>query len=250
MPNLSPGQLSEGTVVLAAGFLMTAVVGGSLAWHSWVTPAGEAIGAAPAPSGSEAAGLEQEVSALQLRLAEARTELAEARDAAEQARQRVFEAQAQAELDVERERDRTKRLEEENRRLKLDMQALEIRTRGLEDRVALLSQAASDVASGRSPAEVASGGPVPSGPAAEVWSGRIRIEDANQSLDYVVLTAGREAGIRNGMLFTVLEGEQPIADLRADDVRDGFTGAEVERVYPGARFPRPDDRVVLRTRID
>lgn len=256
MPSLSSGNLPEGWVVLGAGLLMGLVVAGSLSWHAWSTPTA-AVGASPGgdepgdTARAETDRLEQELAALKAKLAEADTDLAFVRDSWARSKERLVEVQAQAELNMEQQRARTARLEDVNRNLRLEIEALQMRSRGLEDQVALLSEAAAGTASGRS---TPSTGSVERGtaaqPQAEARSGRIRIQDANEALQYVVLTGGRDGGVQTGMLFTVLDGERPIADLRADDVREAFTGAVVERVYPGGRFPRPDDRVVVRKRIE
>jgi hypothetical protein len=270
MTNLGSEKLSEGWVVLGAGLLMTVVVAGSLMWHAGSRSAAAGKGGArdgaaaiggPTRTeagekpglGTEARELRETLSKLELKLAEAETELAFVRDSWERSKDRVIEVQAKAELDIEQERNRWVQLEQENRRLQLEIETLQIRGRGLEDQVAVLSEAASGVVSGqeRDPSEpVSDVAPSPEDPVdGEAWSGRIRIRDANESLRYVVLTAGKDGQVQRGMLFTVLDGDLPIADLRADDVREGFTGAVVERVYPGGRFPQPDDRVVMRKRI-
>lgn len=74
----------------------------------------------------------------------------------------------------------------------------------------------------------------------------VRVVDANKDLEYVVLNAGKQDGVRVGMVFHVMDGEdQVVATLRAADVRDDLTGSTVEDVVAAGRYPQPSDRVIL-----
>ena len=73
----------------------------------------------------------------------------------------------------------------------------------------------------------------------------VRVVDANEDLEYVVLDAGKQDGVRVGMVFHVMDGDEVVATLRAADVRDDLTGSTVEEVVASNRYPRPSDRVIL-----
>jgi len=82
----------------------------------------------------------------------------------------------------------------------------------------------------------------------------VRVVDANEGLDYVVLDVGKKHGVRPGMLFKLMDGEAVIGQLRARHIREEFTGAAVEslsavpwwvRPFTADRFPAAGDRVIL-----
>jgi len=77
----------------------------------------------------------------------------------------------------------------------------------------------------------------------------VRIVDASRELEYVVLDVGEKDGVRPGMIFHVMDGDQVMASLRVVHVRDTLTGAKAEEIH-GERFPEASDRVILRQYLD
>jgi hypothetical protein len=115
----------------------------------------------------------------------------------------------------------------------------ELRSRiaSLEQRIGDLSEALAGVKPAGTPAGLA--------PAAErVLPGReastgprpLRVIDANEDLQMVVLDGGENLGLKVGMRFTLLAGGRPIARARVVEVRARIAGAEVEERWDGA-FP-------------
>lgn len=78
----------------------------------------------------------------------------------------------------------------------------------------------------------------------KVMSG-VRVVDADEKLNYVVLDVGKEDGVRPQMVFKVLHGDQVTATLRVKDVRSELTGTDVEELSGDGSFPQTGDRVVL-----
>jgi hypothetical protein len=73
----------------------------------------------------------------------------------------------------------------------------------------------------------------------------VRVVDADEKLNYVVLDVGEEDGVRPQMVFKVLHGDQVTATLRVKDVRSELTGTDVEELSGDGSFPQTGDRVVL-----
>jgi hypothetical protein len=66
----------------------------------------------------------------------------------------------------------------------------------------------------------------------------------NPALNLVVLDAGSEAGVKPGMIFSVLRGQAVIARVRAVDVRGRIAGTVMDFVEKGS-YPAKGDRAVL-----
>lgn len=62
-----------------------------------------------------------------------------------------------------------------------------------------------------------------------------QVQDVNESLRLVVLNIGAAQGVRLGMPFVLRRNDQPIALVRAVEVREKITGAVVERAEKNAR---------------
>lgn len=202
-------RISEGAAVVIASVVLTTGLTGVMAWR--VRSAAPAPGpetarlaAALAEAQSEAASLRGEVAGLKAQL-----------HAADAAQERL---RAAADGDGRAHAERIRELEEER-------DALQGRLAG-----------ATGGEPGTLAAETAG---EQDGPAPGVREARII--DANRELGYVVLDAGRRDGVREGMVFEVIDGEQTVARVRASDVREDLTGAAVEAVAAG-RYPRPADR--------
>ncbi len=75
-------------------------------------------------------------------------------------------------------------------------------------------------------------------PVAGVETGNLKsakVRDVNDGLHLVVLNIGTAQGVRIGMPFLICRGEQPVALVRAADVRETMTGALVERIEKNTR---------------
>ena len=83
-----------------------------------------------------------------------------------------------------------------------------------------------------------------SGGAATMTADSWQITDVNPDLKLVVLDAGKDSGLKQGMMLYSLRGEKPAARLRVVDVRERMTGAVVEEILSGGN-PEKGDRVIL-----
>lgn len=75
------------------------------------------------------------------------------------------------------------------------------------------------------------------------------ILEVNRDMKVAVVGGGSRAGMKSGMSFHVLRGEQMIGRLRLVDVRDEFAGGLIEEVEK-SRFPEVGDRLVLSSSQD
>ena len=231
---------SEGFIVGLASLAMVVGLGGVLGWQSYGPGAAKTDPGAETKWQTELAGLNTDVES-----AVDRAEAAEAKvGLAEEAR---IEAQAATELELDGHRQRVRDLTDENGRLRSEVQDLGKETRALEDRVAVLADAASMAAS-----QAVTEPDIPAAVSAGVGQNEVanralndaRVVDAKEAIGYVVLDVGSDQGVKAGMPFTVLDGDQVVAQLRASDVEEKVTGATVEKVV-GERFPQADDRAIL-----
>ncbi len=152
-----------------------------------------------------------------------------------------------ASVDARESRLATMALAEQNATLRTDVTELETQVRGLTEALAA-ARAESDVFRVRADR----GDLDRSGTAADadvLMREEIRIVDVNPALRMVVLNAGAAKGMKPGMAFTVLRGEQVVAGLRVVDVREHVSGAVMEKVKRG-RWPEKGDRIVPRRTTD
>jgi hypothetical protein len=73
----------------------------------------------------------------------------------------------------------------------------------------------------------------------------IRVADVNPQLKMLVADVGSRDGMQAGMSFYVVHDKTPVADVRAADVRETFTGMVIEKIYAGKQ-PAPGDRLIVR----
>jgi len=73
----------------------------------------------------------------------------------------------------------------------------------------------------------------------------VRVVDVNVPLKMLVVDSGARAGMQAGMSFCVVHDKTPVADVRAADVRETFTGMVIEKLYAG-NPPVPGDRLIIR----
>lgn len=237
--------LAEGVMVLAAAAIMALGLGGVVVWQS---------GRTDMDSGGEdveaAAARQEELATARRELEQARQELEQeqiqrmaAETKAEEAVQAGVEVEARADLMANDSRLQLGRLRKENEELRADL-------------LALRERPAPPVESGDETTADAESFPTPPPPVgigsrdiAPRALNAARVVDANEALQYVVLDVGSDQGVRPGMQFSVLEGDQVLAQLRAEDVRETLSGAVVERVV-GERFPTPDDRAIVTRHVE
>ncbi|HMP89408.1 MAG TPA: hypothetical protein PJ991_04365 [Kiritimatiellia bacterium] len=73
---------------------------------------------------------------------------------------------------------------------------------------------------------------------------RLQVLNVNRDMKAVVISGGLRAGMRVGMIFSVLRDDEVIASVRLIEVRENFAGGLVE-VLDRNRFPEVGDRLVL-----
>jgi hypothetical protein len=245
MSREKPKPSSEGLIVGIASLAMVLGLAGVLGWQTYGPGAVRADDSAGGKGEAEIAGLQAELAAAVDRVDAGEQKLA-------QAEAKWIEDRAATELEVDGYRQRVRDLTDENGRLRNDVKALERETRALEGRVAVLADAAS-IASTRAvtgpetPAAVATG--LAQNEVAARALNDARVVDAKEAIGYVVLDVGSDEGVKAGMSFTVLNGDQVVAQLRASDVEAKVTGATVETIV-GERFPQADDRAILTRHAD
>lgn len=71
-----------------------------------------------------------------------------------------------------------------------------------------------------------------------------RVLDVNPELEVIVLDQGSESGVRHGMEFAVVRQERWIGRIRAVDVRERISGAEVIEIFSKDVMVSRGDRVV------
>jgi hypothetical protein len=86
---------------------------------------------------------------------------------------------------------------------------------------------------------------LPPPPAATLSAPVIRVREVNLPLRMLIADVGSQGGMQAGMGFVVVHEKTPVADVRASDVRETFTGMVIEKVYAGQQ-PAPGDRLVAR----
>ncbi len=74
---------------------------------------------------------------------------------------------------------------------------------------------------------------------------RLRVLDVNRQMNVVVISGGLRAGMKVGMMFSVVRNDKAIAEIRLVDVRERIAGGLIEKVVSG-RIPESGDRLVLR----
>ena len=79
---------------------------------------------------------------------------------------------------------------------------------------------------------------------ADVSVRSVRVADVDAALRMAVLEAGREQGLRNGMVFVVLRDRTPVGRATVVDVRANLAGAVVHDA-PHGQYPQAGDRAVL-----
>jgi len=230
-------RIAEGMIVLAAAALMAVGLGGAVWWQ----PALRNRAAETDPGG----GADATEAAWRQALAEAEQALATERIARETA-ETAARAAEDARMESEEYRRQVAALTAEKEQLSTEVRDLQSKVLQLVD--ALESEPPPERAA---PPEAPAA--VPAGPGPNEVSQRAlnaaRVVDANEPLRYVVLDVGSAQGVRPGMQFSVLEGDEVLAQLRVEDVRETLSGAVVEPV-PGARFPAPNDRAIVSRQVE
>jgi hypothetical protein len=166
-------------------------------------------------------------------------------------------AQLVAQVDVERERDQRAKLQqsladaggrfdavqEQLRAVQRDGEKSQQRVKELEAAV----KAAQDEAEALRKARPKAGSDeaLPPPPAATLSAPVIRVREVNLPLRMLIADVGSQGGMQAGMGFVVVHEKTPVADVRASDVRETFTGMVIEKVYAGQQ-PAPGDRLVAR----
>ncbi|MCX6997138.1 MAG: hypothetical protein NTV49_08630 [Kiritimatiellaeota bacterium] len=97
----------------------------------------------------------------------------------------------------------------------------------------------------RTPPAAGSAETLPAAAAEALTGDPIRVLEVNAALSMLVVDAGRARGMRAGMCFGVVHEREPVADVRAVDVREALTGVVIERTYAG-KTPVAGDRLVAR----
>ncbi len=72
-----------------------------------------------------------------------------------------------------------------------------------------------------------------------------RILDVNKDLGMVVLSGGRQDGVKPGVQFAVMQKDRAVATVRVVDVRAAVAGAVIQKT--GWAFPRVQDRAIVVT---
>jgi hypothetical protein len=150
-------------------------------------------------------------------------------------------AEAVLELERREAREAVVRLAEENAGLRKEVLELSEQVRKLaaslaseRERADQLKVRLERVELGAASADLAAG---------DLLSEAFPLVDSNEELRMVVLDAGQAEGIRNGMTFAILRGDEAVARARVVDVREHLAGAMVEDLNV-ERFPGPGDRAV------
>jgi len=86
---------------------------------------------------------------------------------------------------------------------------------------------------------------LPPPPAATLNAPVIRVLEVKLPLRMLIVDVGAQGGMQAGMGFVVVHEKTPVAEVRAADVRETFTGMVIETVYAGQQ-PAPGDRLVAR----
>jgi hypothetical protein len=86
---------------------------------------------------------------------------------------------------------------------------------------------------------------LPPPPAATLSVPVICVLEVNLPLRMLMVDVGTQGGMQAGMGFVVVHEKTPVAEVRASDVRETFTGMVIEKVYAGQQ-PAPGDRLVAR----
>ncbi len=166
-------------------------------------------------------------------------------------------ARLQAQVDVEREREQRMKLQQSladaGGRFEVVQEQLRAVQRGGEksqQRVKEL-EAAVKAAQGEAEAlrkarpKAGSDEALPPPPATTLSAPVIRVREVNLPLRMLIVDVGSQGGMQAGMGFVVVHEKTPVADVRAADVREAFTGMVIEKVYAGQQ-PAPGDRLVVR----
>lgn len=241
---------SEGAAVAIASVMLMIGLAGLMVWRVTIAP----VAAPPVESGADGEAQRRRVEELQGQLQAAETAAADLGSQLSGVKAQLHDAEAQR-LDAlanadeadQAERSRARALAAENERMKAQIADLVRQNQALETRVAVLSDATAEAAA--TPPEALPTATVDGHSVSAKVLHNVRVVDANEELDYVVLDAGKQDGVRAGMVFHVMDGDQVVAKLRAADVRDDLTGATVEDVTSD-RYPQPSDRVILRQYSD
>lgn len=250
MTNPSGRGLSEGAAVVVASLVMVLGLTGVMVWQ--VRTADPVVFAESGPD-PEVEALQAERDGLESSVKKAASEAAVLRDEVGKLKGRIrdveaerLDAKARGELAAESSRNQVRELEDEVARVRKQAQDAVSRAKALEAQVEVLSDATVEAAgSSEMPRPVAS---VADGVSDRVLTS-VRVVDSNEELNYVVLDAGTQDGVRPGMIFHVMDGDTVAAKLRTMDVRDSLSGAAVDELVSGA-FPTENDRAVLRQYAD
>jgi polyhydroxyalkanoate synthesis regulator phasin len=162
----------------------------------------------------------------------------EGREAYEEEHKRRLRENVKTELEHEITKAEVTRLTAEIDRLKKQVHVIRKTNEGLTERLNRLTSVAGvsvvPAALKRAPGDLAS----------RVMRD-VRVVKVDKALEYVALDVGSLHGVMPGMYFSVMDGDRPIAQLRALDVREDVTGASVDELLNG-RFPGVNDRAILR----
>jgi len=114
-------------------------------------------------------------------------------------------------------------------------------TRQVEDLTVALAEARMEL--DRATIAEATGRPE-AGPAETLRAAEIAVREVNRGLSLVVLDAGASAGLRPGMVFALVRGDEVVARVRTVDVRARIAGARIEDL-PRGIYPERGDRAVI-----
>ena len=81
--------------------------------------------------------------------------------------------------------------------------------------------------------------------AASVKVKEYRILDVNKELGMVILSGGRQDGVKPGVQFAIMQENRAVATVRVVDVRTAVAGAVIQKT--GWAYPRVQDRAIVVT---
>lgn len=137
-------------------------------------------------------------------------------------------------------------LHEENQRLVGEVSNLTQKVIALELKLAEARVSADETAVERAVGNGAAAMP-PGDVAAD--PGRLQVVEIDRQMQVAVVNGGARAGMKPGMLFSVVRKDEVIATIRLTEVRERIAGGLVEWNGKTA-FPEAGDRLVLRTTQD
>ena len=238
--------VSERDAVIVASVILLVGLVAIMIWQAWVIPRSVGVPKGAEPMGIAAKLEEVEGQLMQIRQVDAG--IGQLHENVEVIRRRLVEIEA-SQATMQAHVEAVGVMRDEHNHLLLQIEELHRHSARLESRVTELSEPrveaepSSDVYS-EAPPQVLDRFDV-----SEKLLHDVRIVDASKELEYVVLDVGEKDGVRPGMIFHVMDGDQVMASLRVVHVRETLTGAKTEEIR-GERFPEASDRVILRQYLD